>query len=99
MSIFRFGLWFSTIFGELLLEKRMPHSHWHILLVITILIVTFPGIFRKDKTQDSGQLLWFAFCLCLVPVYYLRTYDWAPIVTGALLAGFFWAYLKSTRRY
>ena len=98
MSMFLFGLWFTMVFGEILLEKRMPHSHWHVFLRLTILIVTGLGLFRKDKTKGVGQMLWFALCICFIPVYYQRAHDWAPVATGTLLAAFFWVYFKSAGR-
>ena len=98
MGMFLAGLWFSAVFGELLMEKRMPHSHWTVLLFLTISIVTLIPFFRKDESKGAGQMLWFAFCICLLPIYFLRAHDWAPIATGALLAALFWAMSKSTGR-
>jgi hypothetical protein len=95
---FLLGLWFSTVFGEILLQKRMSHSHWNIVVMLIILIVTTVGLFRKDENNGASQILWFAFCLCLAPVYYQRTHDWAPVVTGALLAVLFWANMKVSGR-
>jgi hypothetical protein len=68
------------------------------LLGLTISIVTFLALFRKDESKGAGQMLWFAFCLCFIPVYYQHTHDWAPVATGLLLAVFFWAHMKSTGR-
>lgn len=92
------GLWFSTVFGQILLAKRMPKSHWHLILALIVMIVATIGLFRKDESKGTGQMIWLAFCLFLTPVYYMRTHDWAPVATGVLLAAFFWVISKTTGR-
>jgi hypothetical protein len=98
VRMFLWGLGFSAIFGEILLTKRMPHSPWAIVLAISFLVLMVSSLFRKDEASGMSQLLWFATCLCLAAPYYMRTHDWAPVATGALLAVYLWAHFKLTGR-
>lgn len=96
--MFVWGLLFAALFGDVLLQKRFPHSHWQIPLILALLTAMTLGLFRRERKHDSGQLLWFALWLTLVPMYFLRAHDWVPIAVGTLLAIYFWAHFKSTGR-
>jgi hypothetical protein len=93
------GLGIAGFFGQLLLAKRMPHSPWHAVLWIPIMIWLTLDLFRKPETQSAaGCLLWAALVGCLAALYPMRTQDWAPVAAGALFGAYFWAYAKSAGR-
>lgn len=99
MRLFIWGLVFTSFSGAMLMEIRVPHSLWGSwIFMIPLLISMIVGFLRKDEPSDRAQLRWFALCLCLIPVFFLRTHDWAPVVVGVLFAVYDRANLKATGR-
>jgi hypothetical protein len=97
MRVFLWGLKISALSGLALMALREPHSRWFITLSISFIFLITLDLFRKDE-PDATVLLWYALCLCLIPVFYLRAHDWAPVVLGVLFAAYFLARSKATGR-
>jgi hypothetical protein len=98
MRMFLGGIGFALLSGSGLLALRNPHSHWGIILELSPLILAVPDLFSEDERPGSGCLMGLALLGFLAGLFFMRAHYWAPVAVGALLATFFWARSKSTKR-